>query len=107
VNELHNVTTNDCCDFNQRSADGALQQYICMCCRCVKYLNLSNLLMVSGVTPHSLLDQEISQLGEYHKEAHRYPNVAGKRLFLFLSVDYAINVQFGVGEIRPILQILS
>jgi hypothetical protein len=32
-----------------------------MCCRCVKYLNLSNLLMVSGVTPHSLLDQELLQ----------------------------------------------
>jgi hypothetical protein len=32
---------------NQRSADGALQQHIYVCCRCVACLNLSDLLMLS------------------------------------------------------------
>jgi hypothetical protein len=47
------------------------------------------------------------QLGGYHKEAHMYPNVAGKGLFLFLSIDKAINIQFEVGESGPLLQTLS
>jgi hypothetical protein len=42
VIELHNVA------INQRSADDALQQYICVCCRRVALLNLSDLLMVSA-----------------------------------------------------------
>jgi hypothetical protein len=49
--------------FNQRSADGALQQYICVCCRCVVCLNLSNLLMVSTINSSregGVEDQEIT-----------------------------------------------
>jgi hypothetical protein len=44
VIELHNVIV---AIVNQRSADGALQQHIYVCCRCVACLNLSDLLMLS------------------------------------------------------------
>jgi hypothetical protein len=43
-------------------------------------------------------------LGGYNKEDHRYPVVAGRRLFLYLSVDYSIKcpiIRSGVIIIKP------
>jgi hypothetical protein len=58
---------------NQRSADGALQQHIYVCCRCVACLNLSDLLMLSE--NNRLVVQEILLVGNHYININIYTHI--------------------------------